>query len=1477
MAIIISDDLIIKVVVNSVETKTIDNHYDVGAPNTYLPGKDFSAVDNVSAGVVTSYQLGISLSSKSNQSYPIDKLFLQSATDPKTDGTGSIPFYLINSNPNPEDIIDDNLYTVLPGYSANMTSVVLGPSAGVTSTSTVNLTLNVNYPEGVYWKTKIAPKIYAVAVKDNIEQKSDLLLPMEVRMSSTALIENDFYRLATEWSGIRLTTQSGQKGFDVPFYFKTSEKKPDNLALLLDSPNPDTITYEADLAFTIDGTNIPILLPQITASLQNGMPGVSIQDVSMTGSKLSIQLKRNGNMNLPVIVRVVAFLPYDPGSKTSVTMNMTGSWGTPTGVIFNNWVNKYIFSESTIGGISASQVIPLVFVNPPTLTNSVSSLVQAPNTGINSNLSFSNINFISTAGSKMMIMLDSVVGSISDALPLLQLSYTPLGQIPSVTIDLPTSDFLQQYAYVDLPTGYDPNTISKNVFNGSVTLGTYAQILASGHKPNILLTTILTDILTGLPINYENAVSISYQNADIVLITNEQFAAIYQSNPVGNYTSYLYTAMQVGTNYATVAAANAQYGALLGTGDQFIDVSNKVYLYLATKAIGTSGIINRFNRVSTVRSDIPVPVYRSYFKTQISENGKDTISSIFDYTQTYPLRFAITYPSENPSVDGKMLAGTLLSFTVPLEVRPYLYLVSDPQIYEYNYETKTSTLIATVSSYALLPGVIQIVLPQDISFHSDYQNQIALVVPVGFITPSTNLTFSHESTTYDPSRLLLDYPNQIVTGFSSATPYYLVTQKYASSILQGAGVDFSGLTVNKNFYPNDTSVSFIATVKNQSSVADDFYMALTVPTNKYNPLETSNNTQLAFINQVVGFTSNTVIYFQTASKATAQDIQMMKILNVPGTSLKDYYNTTIVNTWTRFNIGDILPNDVVMMVAYTPSVPVGTIVRVDYKVKVVMDPNTTETYINDGAFNYYSNASNLETQSNKVTIQNYNPLSPISIVKNPLTQNIIAKNGQTGQFTIEFNVPLAGLSYSQLTFKDQLPKALTLLPTSTMQIDEETPQLLNATITTDKLVVKNFTNPSTLAGKKVTIVLNVAVDDISKIPDDKQDTNQSQLVVNGDIAQTFNSNIVDVVYQFENPFQIKKSPLTQQLPKVLNTLVMFTITFDIPKDISLLTALVFKDSLDPSLSFDPTNSFLQIGATPLGLLPATVINNLITSDLTAYLAQAAGKTIQITIGAILTHPELLPNNNTIDNKATITFNNIPAYSFDSNIVTVTFGSKPVALPITKSPLVQTSDIVQDKQIIFIMNFTLPQNMSEYLTITFSDELASCLAYDNTNSTVQFGSTTLPLNATLTGNTVTRVFTDLSAYAGDIVTIKLYTTLAHLDLIPTNNRITNIGTLIVNDDITLKSTSNEVIVIFKKVNPHQPAINDVIESVALQQTALSHIINAEGEKIQKAMEIPDITSKQLLAINDSVTSTINSITQLETLLVQKIQIVDCGCE
>ncbi len=75
-----------------------------------------------------------------------------------------------------------------------------------------------------------------------------------------------------------------------------------------------------------------------------------------------------------------------------------------------------------------------------------------------------------------------------------------------------------------------------------------------------------------------------------------------------------------------------------------------------------------------------------------------------------------------------------------------------------------------------------------------------------------------------------------------------------------------------------------------------------------------------------------------------------------------------------------------------------------------------------------------------------------------------------------------------------------------------------------------------------------------------------------------------------------------------------------------------------------------------------------------------------------------------------------------------------------------------------------------------------------------------------------------------------------------------------------------------------AITDLIQSVALEETALSHILNAEGEKIQKVVAMDDATPEMLLATNKSVESMVNAITRLEMILQSKLTAFeDCLCE
>ncbi len=73
-----------------------------------------------------------------------------------------------------------------------------------------------------------------------------------------------------------------------------------------------------------------------------------------------------------------------------------------------------------------------------------------------------------------------------------------------------------------------------------------------------------------------------------------------------------------------------------------------------------------------------------------------------------------------------------------------------------------------------------------------------------------------------------------------------------------------------------------------------------------------------------------------------------------------------------------------------------------------------------------------------------------------------------------------------------------------------------------------------------------------------------------------------------------------------------------------------------------------------------------------------------------------------------------------------------------------------------------------------------------------------------------------------------------------------------------------------------AISLILSSIAMEELGLSHIINAEGEKIQFALgTLPGVTSppatiEDVLAMNESVRDVLDSITQTQMFLNAKMQ-------
>ena len=69
-----------------------------------------------------------------------------------------------------------------------------------------------------------------------------------------------------------------------------------------------------------------------------------------------------------------------------------------------------------------------------------------------------------------------------------------------------------------------------------------------------------------------------------------------------------------------------------------------------------------------------------------------------------------------------------------------------------------------------------------------------------------------------------------------------------------------------------------------------------------------------------------------------------------------------------------------------------------------------------------------------------------------------------------------------------------------------------------------------------------------------------------------------------------------------------------------------------------------------------------------------------------------------------------------------------------------------------------------------------------------------------------------------------------------------------------------------------AVIDLLESIALQESALSHILCAESQKMKAAMELDGLDLCKLLEVNDSATNMVHAVANLELVLKDKLEFV-----
>lgn len=70
-------------------------------------------------------------------------------------------------------------------------------------------------------------------------------------------------------------------------------------------------------------------------------------------------------------------------------------------------------------------------------------------------------------------------------------------------------------------------------------------------------------------------------------------------------------------------------------------------------------------------------------------------------------------------------------------------------------------------------------------------------------------------------------------------------------------------------------------------------------------------------------------------------------------------------------------------------------------------------------------------------------------------------------------------------------------------------------------------------------------------------------------------------------------------------------------------------------------------------------------------------------------------------------------------------------------------------------------------------------------------------------------------------------------------------------------------------PSCTPIDDVLESIALVEAALSHILNAQGEELQKVVAECD-NIEEMLVVNQEINKTITKVTHLEQVLYNKLE-------
>lgn len=68
---------------------------------------------------------------------------------------------------------------------------------------------------------------------------------------------------------------------------------------------------------------------------------------------------------------------------------------------------------------------------------------------------------------------------------------------------------------------------------------------------------------------------------------------------------------------------------------------------------------------------------------------------------------------------------------------------------------------------------------------------------------------------------------------------------------------------------------------------------------------------------------------------------------------------------------------------------------------------------------------------------------------------------------------------------------------------------------------------------------------------------------------------------------------------------------------------------------------------------------------------------------------------------------------------------------------------------------------------------------------------------------------------------------------------------------------------------EESVADIIDSIAIQESAIAHILNGESEKLQTIINMSNASASDLMAANRSVKNAVDTVIQLENGLKNKL--------